>query len=84
MVLIVGKLYTLFDSKWLFITSTVIFMAGSAFCGAALTVNAEIVGRVFAGAGENGMYIGVLSLWSSNTTSRKRPQYLSLTYVHLF
>ncbi|KAA8650146.1 uncharacterized protein ATNIH1004_002827 [Aspergillus tanneri] len=79
MVLIYGKLYTLFNSKWLYIASTVIFMAASAVCGAAPTINAEIVGRVFAGAGGNGMYFGILDLLSTNTTSRERPQYLSLT-----
>lgn len=79
MVLIYGKLYTLFNTKWLYITSTVIFMAASALCGAAPSINAEIVGRVFAGAGGNGMYFGILELLSTNTTSRERPQYLSLT-----
>ncbi|KAF7168909.1 hypothetical protein CNMCM5623_001815 [Aspergillus felis] len=79
MVLIYGKLYALFDSKWLYIASTVIFMAAPALCGAAPTMNAEIVGRVFAGAGGNGMYFGILALLSTNTTSRERPQYLSLT-----
>ncbi|THC90743.1 hypothetical protein EYZ11_009790 [Aspergillus tanneri] len=54
-------------------------MAASAVCGAAPTINAEIVGRVFAGAGGNGMYFGILDLLSTNTTSRERPQYLSLT-----
>lgn len=81
-VLIVGKLYTLYNAKWLYIIFTVIFMAASALCGAAPTINAEIVGRVFAGVGGNGMYIGVLTLLSLNTTSRERPQYLSLTYVY--
>ncbi|KAE8137951.1 major facilitator superfamily domain-containing protein [Aspergillus pseudotamarii] len=79
MVLIVGKLYTLYNAKWLYIVFTVIFVAASALCGAAPTINAEIVGRVFAGVGGNGMYIGVLTLLSLNTTSRERPQYLSLT-----
>ncbi|GKZ23575.1 hypothetical protein AbraIFM66951_009848 [Aspergillus brasiliensis] len=79
MVLIYGKLYALFDSKWLYIVSTIIFVAASALCGAAPTMNAEIVGRVFAGAGGNGMYFGILALLSTNTTNRERPQYLSLT-----
>ncbi|KAE8369718.1 major facilitator superfamily domain-containing protein [Aspergillus caelatus] len=79
MVLIVGKLYTLYNAKWLYIIFTVIFMAASALCGAAPTIDVEIVGRVFAGVGGNGMYIGVLTLLSLNTTSRERPQYLSLT-----
>ncbi|KAM5454710.1 hypothetical protein MaudCBS49596_002007 [Microsporum audouinii] len=80
MVFPLGKLYTLYDTKWVYIISTVIFMAASALCGAAPTMTAEIIGRVFAGAGGNGMYFGLLALMSTNTTSKERPQYLSLTW----
>ncbi|KAF2818866.1 MFS general substrate transporter [Ophiobolus disseminans] len=74
-----GKLYAIYDSRWVFIISTVVFLASSALCGAAPTMKAEIVGRVFAGAGGNGMYFGMLALLSIHTTSRERPQYLSST-----
>ena len=47
-----GKIYIIYDSKWVFITSFVFFLAGSALCGAAPNIDAEIVGRVMAGAGE--------------------------------
>jgi MFS family permease len=73
-----GKLYTLFNAKWLYIGSVILFMAASALCGAAPTMDAEIVGRVFAGAGGNGMYIGVVTLLSVNTSNKERPMYLSL------
>ncbi|KAJ5972566.1 Major facilitator superfamily domain general substrate transporter [Penicillium vulpinum] len=79
MVLPIGKLYSIFDSKWVFIISTIIFMAASALCGGAPTMDAEIIGRVFAGAGGNGMYFGLLALISMNTTSQERPKYLSLS-----
>ena len=75
----IGKLYTLYDGKWLYIGSTVVFMAASALCGGAPNMAAEIVGRVFAGAGGNGMYYGLLILMSINTDERERPVYLSLT-----
>ena len=74
-----GKLYTIYDSKWVYIVSTVVFLGASALCGAAPTMEAEIVGRVLAGAGGNGMYFGLLALLSIHTTSRERPQYLSYT-----
>lgn len=74
-----GKLYAIYDSKWVYISSTVVFLAASALCGAAPTMDAEIVGRVFAGAGGNGMYFGMLALLSIHTTPRERPQYLSYT-----
>ncbi|OQE43042.1 hypothetical protein PENCOP_c003G06262 [Penicillium coprophilum] len=79
MVLPLGKIYSTFDAKWVFIVSTVIFMAASALCGGAPTMDAEIIGRVFAGAGGNGMYFGLLALISMNTTSQERPKYLSLS-----
>ncbi|KAF3385247.1 Efflux pump roqT [Penicillium rolfsii] len=79
MILPFGQLYALFDAKWVFIVSTVVFMAASTLCGAAPTMDAEIVGRVFAGAGGNGMYFGLLALISMNTTSQERPKWLSFS-----
>lgn len=76
-----GKLFGLYNVKWLYILSLVLFMAGSALCGAARTMNAMIVGRVIAGIGGNGMYLGVITLLSVNTTPQERPLYLSMVYV---
>lgn len=73
-----GKLYGIFNAKWLYMLFVVLFMAGSALCGAAPTMSALIVGRVIAGAGGNGMYVGVLTLLSVNTTDKERPTYLGL------
>ena len=78
MIMPYGKLYNLFNAKWVYIGSFILFLASSALCGAAPNINAEIVGRVFAGAGGNGMYLGLLTLISVNTTSRERPAWLSL------
>jgi MFS family permease len=57
-ILLIGKLYGTFEIKWLIITSIITFEVGSALCGAAPNVNALIVGRVIAGMGGAGMYIG--------------------------
>lgn len=76
-----GKLFGLYNVKWLYIISLVLFMVGSALCGAAPTMNAMIVGRVIAGIGGNGMYLGVITLLSVNTTPQERPLYLSMVYV---
>ncbi|KAI4270175.1 MAG: hypothetical protein LQ337_006846, partial [Flavoplaca oasis] len=73
-----GKLFGLYNVKWLYIISLVLFMVGSALCGAAPTMNAMIVGRVIAGIGGNGMYLGVITLLSVNTTPQERPLYLSM------
>jgi MFS family permease len=79
-----GKLYSLFDGKKLFIFFAVHFMAASALCGGAPNMPAEIVGRTWAGAAGNGMYYGLLNLVSINTLERERPTYLSFTYVSVF
>lgn len=57
-ILLIGKLYGTFEIKWLIIASIILFEAGSALCGAAPSANALIVGRVIAGIGGAGMYIG--------------------------
>lgn len=58
MILPLGKAFGLFDNKYLFIGCLANFAAASALCGAAQSMNAMIVGRVWAGAGGAGMYLG--------------------------
>jgi MFS family permease len=53
-----AKAYGVFDTKWLYIGSLVHFAAGSALCGGAPSMDVLIVGRVWAGAGGAGMYLG--------------------------
>jgi MFS family permease len=50
----------MFDVKVLLLSSLFIFEVGSALCGAAPNSAALIVGRVIAGAGGAGMYMGAL------------------------
>lgn len=80
MIMPYGKFYNLFDPKWVYIASFVLFQASSALCGGAPNMTAEIIGRVFAGTGGNGMYLGLLTLISVNTTDKERPAWLSLRY----
>src|SRR6187551_747284 len=72
-----GRAYGLFDIKWLYIGSLISFAAGTALCGGAPSMNALIIGRVWAGAGGAGMYLGVLNLLSINTTIQQRPLYMA-------
>lgn len=58
MILPLGKAFGIFDNKWIFIACLVNFAAASALCGAAPSMTAMIVGRVWAGAGGAGMYLG--------------------------
>ena len=57
-ILPLGKAFGIFDAKWVFIGCLVNFAAASALCGAAPNMNAMIVGRVWAGVGGAGMYLG--------------------------
>jgi MFS family permease len=80
-ILAYGKLYSLFNAKWLYITCVVIFEAGSALCGAAPSMDALIVGRTIAGVGGAGMYVGVMTLLSVTTSIQERPMYLGFTGI---
>lgn len=57
------------------------FEAGSALCGGAPSMNALIVGRVWAGVGGAGMYLGGLNYFSRFTSLRERSMYTSLIGV---
>ncbi|KAG9529769.1 MFS general substrate transporter, partial [Aureobasidium melanogenum] len=77
-VLLVGALYALFEIKWMFIGSLVLFEAGSALCGAAPNMNALVVGRVIAGMGGAGMYLGALTYITTFTSKKEQPIYNAL------
>jgi MFS family permease len=77
-ILTLGKAYGTFNNKYMYLGTITIFEAGSAICGAAPTMDALIVGRVIAGVGAAGMYLGVLNLLSRFTTDRERPVYMGI------
>lgn len=74
-----GKLYGLFNVKWLFIFSVFLFEVGSAICGAANMMDVLIFGRALAGMGGVGLYAGVISMLSVTTTLKERPLYIAFT-----
>jgi len=78
-ILSLGKAYGIWDMKCLYIASLIVFAAGSALCGGAPNMDALIIGRVLAGAGGAGMYLGVLNILAINTTLLERPMYMGLT-----
>ncbi|KAL7928861.1 major facilitator superfamily domain-containing protein [Trichoderma chlorosporum] len=67
-----------FDLKWLYLGSIILFEAGSAVCGAAPSMNAMIVGRVVAGVGGAGMYLGCLNYIAAFTSLKQRGLYNAL------
>lgn len=77
-VLPLGKLFSKYNAKWLYVISVVLFLASSALCGAAPSMNTMIVGRVFLGMSRNGIYFGIMTLLSVYTDDKERPMYLSL------
>jgi len=72
-----GALFAKFNMKWLYIAGIVLFQVGSALCGAAPTMNALIVGRVFAGAGGTGIYLGGLNHFSALCTREEKGTYIT-------
>lgn len=67
-----GQFFQVFNAKWLYILSVVLFEVGSAICGAAPNMNALIIGRAIAGVGSIGIYTGSLFLISVNTSEQER------------
>jgi MFS family permease len=60
-ILPIGKAYGIFNTKWLYVGCLTMFAAGSALCGAAPSMNALVVGRVWTGIGGAGMYLGFVA-----------------------
>ncbi|KAK2863642.1 hypothetical protein FQN49_004135 [Arthroderma sp. PD_2] len=77
-ILPIGALYNIFSIKIVYIVSIVLFEAGSALCGAAPDMNTLIIGRVIAGIGGSGMYLGVLTYFSVFVSERRQPLYVSI------
>ncbi|OQE20977.1 hypothetical protein PENFLA_c015G09244 [Penicillium flavigenum] len=73
-----GSLYTKLEVKWLYLSSILIFEIGSAICGAAPNMQAMVVGRVVAGIGGSGVYLGGISYISFFVSPPKMPLYTAL------
>lgn len=73
-----GKAFGMFNMKFLFVVSLILFEVGSAVCGAAPNMNAIILGRVIAGIGGAGVYVGGLTYISILTTPNERPLYFAI------
>jgi MFS family permease len=76
-----GRLYTQFNSKWLYLGNVLFFEIGSAICGAAPNMAVMIVGRAICGISGSGLYVGVMSLIAVTTTRAERPLYISATGI---
>ncbi|KAH8161455.1 hypothetical protein CIB48_g6787 [Xylaria polymorpha] len=77
-IFLMGYLYNAFNMKWMFIITVLLFDIGSALCGAAPSMTALIVGRVIAGAGGTGIYLGSLNFVTALTAPNERGLYTTL------
>jgi MFS family permease len=73
-----GKLYTLFDPKWVYLGALVIFEVGSAVCGGAPNSKSLIVGRAIAGLGQAGLFQGTIIIIVYIVPLHKRPQVMGI------
>lgn len=73
-----GKIYTYWNTKYLFLASFLVFEIGSTLCAAAPNSVILIVGRAVAGAGYGGLYTGALMIIVDSVPLHRRPLYLSL------
>lgn len=76
--LLIGRVYTFFNIKHVFLANIVIFEIGSAICGAAPTSTVFIVGRAIAGIGSAGIFSGAIPIFVYILPLEKRPAYTGL------
>lgn len=62
----------------LFLAAVLIFEAGSAICGAAISSTMFIIGRAIAGIGSAGIFNGSTIIISQLVPLHKRPMYVGL------
>jgi EmrB/QacA subfamily drug resistance transporter len=74
--LLIGKVYTFANPKWIYLSSLVVFEVGSAICGAAPNSTTLIVGRAIAGLGNAGIFQGAIIITLYIVPLHKRPQYM--------
>ncbi|KAK3358748.1 putative MFS multidrug transporter [Lasiosphaeria hispida] len=75
---LVGKLYTYYPTKTVFLFFFAVFEVGSLVCGIALTSPALILGRSIAGVGAAGIVNGLLAIISGSVPMVKRPTVVGL------
>ncbi|KAF7917655.1 uncharacterized protein EAE98_010071 [Botrytis deweyae] len=74
-ILLIGSCYGIFQIKYMYMFSMLLFEVGSAICGASNSMNVMIVGRVMVGIGGAGIDLGALNYLSKFTPPRTRPIY---------
>lgn len=70
-----GRMYTVYNTKWVLLTSVAVFEIGSAICGAAPSSNFLIAGRAVAGFASAAIFSGCMLVVIGLVPLHKRPMY---------
>ncbi|KZT20495.1 putative MFS multidrug transporter [Neolentinus lepideus HHB14362 ss-1] len=73
--LLIGRVYTFYPIKWVFLATIFLFEIGSAICGAAPNSTALIIGRAIAGLGSAGIFSGAIIIMIPIIPLHRRPVY---------
>jgi len=76
--LLIGRIYTFYNPKWVFLAFVSVFELGSLICAVAPSSKALIIGRAVAGIGSAGNFSGAITLIFHTVPLRKRPAYTGL------
>lgn len=71
--LIMGRIYTFYNPKWVFLWAIGVFELGSVICGAAPNSTAFIIGRAIAGTGSSGIFSGAIVIMMNLVPLHQRP-----------
>lgn len=74
--MVMGRIYTFFNIKYVFLSCIAVFELGSVLCGAAPNSTALIVGRAIAGMGAAGLSSGGITIVVHILPLAKRPAYM--------
>ena len=81
--MVMGRVYTFFDIKLVFLSCIGLFELGSIVCGAAQNSTTLIVGRAIAGMGATGLFSGAVTIVVHVLPLAKRPAYMG-TFGSIF
>ncbi|KAF2710582.1 MFS general substrate transporter [Pleomassaria siparia CBS 279.74] len=72
-ILLYGRIYSFFNTKYVYLSGILLFEAGSAICGAASSSLILILGRAVAGLGSSGIFTGAILIMLNTVPLHRRP-----------
>lgn len=74
--LLLGRVYTFYNPKWVYLVAIGVFEIGSIICAAAQDSTTFIIGRAVAGVGSAGIFSGAIILMVYTIPLQKRAAYI--------